>query len=1143
MQAVASAMGGHDLLARASRGRLRSASEAFPPAEREVDVEAVQLPKAASYTYFPRVKDLPEDASMLELKGTISEDDLKLGPKEEGTDSSYSSSGGSSPSSEEAPQAEQPEQPTPLKPSISRRSSRFLPFSSKSREPSIEPKSDRSRHETRKKEESPGSMSPARSLTKLRRKSWIAPNSRSSSPTKDSVKAVKAEESPKASSGVDSNKQKFFTSTAGIPEKSRPNDVSLEPSVSKTRVLTKKTKRPLSGLFNSSTTLQNSQTNTAQLPAASNTSSVRALPKSFSTERLPSFTQSPTTATTHIPPLPRRISTERLKGVKTEPRKKDELWTVFRALEGDLRKFQSKSIALKANVVRTSLLPFLRSYSTHPSNHKLRPEDLDRRVNILNGWWTGLLELLAGRNNQSISGTDRPAILEGIAGVMERPEWRMSPSPFCALVDRVETSSTTTAKTVGSASSSSSDFLAESVYHNVKNIFTQNLLSQMSFVVDKMSLRNAAASLVTFCGKSCAYAFCFCPGVADVLVRLWNPSLDVMKRVLEESGISRQDRLDAVSDRVIQSYPPTLHSLRFDSLAKAVRLLRRPASPPLGTANLDWYGNWAKRWSGAESDLFYVFVKHYHILVTEFLPVEPSNVERICVPGLVMVHAQILVNLDATINRHATQQLEEPNSGASSITFDDVLGDPDASASTLPIPPANATRQMAENRLIMLIRDFLSERNAHLSTARCVFAEGFGRLLKGAARKVSIYENNACYTLCDFLEEAFVILVRYEQLDLERHTTLDWPFWLSVCQQMAASQNTATEIKLFAFLYSTWGTLTSDKHRKTTLCLDFLLEPEFFESRFNHWCPMVRAYFMRLLCWRVARFDGDETENEINIMQALSDRLRSVWSHYLWLREEAENGKAIPPSTTACNPAPSRRFLIIRNDNPMVASNGPFLSFDGVVQSPMSKRLSSMDSVSEVDGRPTSAQSADSQDFPEEDTGKGRWNLLRNIMGGSKQSSKPKASSLTGKDTTANKAPNSISSDRTTEAGQPEKAPTPEKCVSVASHRSYSFRFSLEWVDKRFGTFQNMRLNPPRLPLPAQVLLQTKGINIANVDGCKPMGAAVTSSRYAGRALAEWTFISHECQNFFDRRKNEGVPSNRLVETPTLAVEAFRRPG
>jgi hypothetical protein len=51
------------------------------------------------------------------------------------------------------------------------------------------------------------------------------------------------------------------------------------------------------------------------------------------------------------------------------------------------------------------------------------------------------------------------------------------------------------------------------------------------------------------------------------------------------------------------------------------------------------------------------------------------------------------------------------------------------------------------------------------------------------------------------------------------------------------------------------------------------------------------------------------------------------------------------------------------------------------------------------------------------------------------------------------------------------------------------------------------------------------------------------SARYAGRALAEWGQVVAECQGFFERRKDEGVPTNRLVETPTLGVESFRMYG
>jgi hypothetical protein len=814
-------------------------------------------------------------------------------------------------------------------------------------------------------------------------------------------------------------------------------------------------------------------------------------------------------------------------------------------------RFSSKSSSLKANIVRTTLLDFLHKHAGHLSSQKLRPEDLDRRANILNGWWTALLELIAGRNNQSISGTDRPAILEGLVGIMERPEWRLSPSPFCAVADREETASAVTAV---SASSSTSDFLAESVYHNVKNIFQQNLMSQMAFVVDKMTPRNAAASLVTFCGKTCAYAFCFCPGVADILVRLWNPSLEMMKRVVEESGVSRLDKMDAVADRVAAAFPPNLHSLKFQSLAKIVRVLRNPPviAPPLQVANLDWYGLWMKRWSGAESDLFYVFVKHYHILVTGFVATQPTNQECVCIPGMVMVHAQVLVNMDATINRHALpQQPEDFGAGPASITFDDVLNDPDTSASTVAIPPANATRHMQENRLIMLIRDFLSEGNAHIHPARRLFADSFTRLLQAQARKISVYDSNACYTLCDFLEQAFAILVRYEQHNSEQHMIMNWPFWLSVCRKMTASENTGTEIKLYSFLYSIWPTLVLDEKRKASLCLDFLLDPEFFESRFNHWCPMIRSYFMRLVCWRVARLDGEPSEAEMEIKTALSDRLRSVWSHYLWLHDEAERNQLALPSTQACNPAPGRRFLIIRNDNPIATSNGPFLTFDGVVQNPHQRKPSVNTPVPEPAIKPLLVLSTETTDVPEEEHGKGKWSLLKSFMGGSSKASKAKAAA---KDKENNKPassgtqtppePTPVAKPAPAPVAVPVPAAVPAPAPSPPlTHRTYSFRFSLEWVDKRFGTYQNMRLQPPRLPMPAQTLLQQKGVNIDAVPSIQPIGTAATSSRYAGRALAEWTFVSHECQNFFDRRKNEGVPLNKYVETPTLNVEAFRRPG
>jgi hypothetical protein len=191
--------------------------------------------------------------------------------------------------------------------------------------------------------------------------------------------------------------------------------------------------------------------------------------------------------------------------------------------------------------------------------------------------------------------------------------------------------------------------------------------------------------------------------------------------------------------------------------------------------------------------------------------------------------------------------------------------------------------------------------------------------------------------------------------------------------------------------------------------------------------------------------------------------------------------------------------------------------------------------------------STESLDFPDEDTSKGKWNILKSVFGSSlKQAAKSKTSVPSTKEKEKEKEKETSSKVAATKTTPEiiEKPPVAQvHAPAPTTHRTYSFRFSLEWVDKRFGTYQQMRLQPPRLPLPAQILLQQKGINIDAVSGAQPTGTTANSSRYAGRALAEWTFVSHECQNFFDRRKNEGVPVNRQVETPTLNVEAFRRPG
>lgn len=166
---------------------------------------------------------------------------------------------------------------------------------------------------------------------------------------------------------------------------------------------------------------------------------------------------------------------------------------------------------------------------------------------------------------------------------------------------------------------------------------------------------------------------------------------------------------------------------------------------------------------------------------------------------------------------------------------------------------------MAENRLIMLLRDFMSERPSEYELARMTFAESFSKIMQAAAKRTSMYDHSASFVLCDFIEEALTIFVRFHHAE-NGPDFVDWRFWLEVCSKMLQSENSMSEIRLLSLLYGSWNVLVGDDHRKEIICMDWLLTEDTFERFFTHWCPMVRAYYMRLLCWRICRDDGEASD-------------------------------------------------------------------------------------------------------------------------------------------------------------------------------------------------------------------------------------------------------------------------------------------
>ncbi|KAI4226878.1 MAG: hypothetical protein LQ349_006813 [Xanthoria aureola] len=930
-----------------------------------------------------------------------------------------------------------------------------------------------------------------RSLSRFARRPWVS-RSRSSSPSPLVLDLErKSETSPRVPKSLSSSALKSLTDST-TPDHS-----------------SKGRRRPLSVLM-------------GKVPSDSSVPSVPAIPKSLSTDKLPSI---PNKSSGQPPAVRRLTSWEPSQGTGNDsPRRKDELSSTFRTLDGDFQKHTA--------VVRSTLLPYLRTYANHPSNATLRPEDLDRRINTLNKWWTGLLTMLIGRNGESVSGSDRPTILDAVTSIMVRPEWILPYQAISSPLDR-NARPFSKSRSTTSLASEQSDFLAESVFHNVKSIYAEKLMCQMAYVVEKMSSRCVPASVVSFCGKATAYAFFYCDGVADILVRLWATPPEMIRRVLAEHHLARDADLKSSMNSVIRSFPSRLHGLGFRSVKATVQYLRSRSRFPLGAARVDWHGPWVRRWAGRDTDLFFIFTRNYYNLMDDYLPPDLMFQGRLCAPGHVLLQAQLLGVLESVVLRSDTQSLLEPALG-SSVGYNGVFGEADASAPVLPLSPAATSRSIAENRLIILLRDYLFGSSSVSERPKEIFAGSFECLLKAAARRVSVFNYNASFALCDFMEEALAILHRYSTSSASNYTALDWPFWLSVCRQMMSSQNTMTQLRVYAFLYSLWSTITADANRKHHVCLEWLLDEEYFYAQFNHWCPMVRAYYMRLLCWRVGRLGVSSSDLDTSILKTLAKRLDYVWCTFLYLQGDIRTKGGPRLSTAPCRPAPSRHLLVVRHDS-QPTPGGMYLTFDSILSLPSSTQSIANERHSSLNTSTGSKESSATR--KPASVGRKSWSMLKNMMSFTTSATEPPASSVGENNGKLKGGSTQSPRKRSGQSSPPERQETPV-------FRAHSFKFSLEWTGDETRHFGKERqLYRPQLPGPPSNCIERPEINAADLSLYQPQGGAINVGKYAGRALAEWDLVLAEFKEFCDRRRAEGVPNQSQIETPTLGVETFRRYG
>ena len=276
----------------------------------------------------------------------------------------------------------------------------------------------------------------------------------------------------------------------------------------------------------------------------------------------------------------------------------------------------------------------------------------------------------------------------------------------------------------------------------------------------------------------------------------------------------------------------------------------------------------------------------------------------------------------------------------------------------------------------------------------------------------------------------------------------------------------------------------------------------------------------------------------------------------------------VPPSSAPCSPAPSRSLVIVRTDSQPIMTPSKthfekYLPTSVVTQSSPYQNHSSILSTIPTADLPTHGN-------------KKRWSLFRGLnMFGAPGNNRPGEVTPPG-------SPDDHGAPISSDTADPNSAITEPKRPATPPHQAFSFKFSLEYFAARPNLEnKNRSLTAPLLPPNAQNLLRSRqsldsggsggSSTISRESGSggssntgsqesggtesrgktkarevkplKPREHEMSTARYSGRSLAEWAQVLHECRGFYIRRKQEGVPRDSLVETPTMGVENFRLMG
>ncbi|PWN33711.1 uncharacterized protein FA14DRAFT_173478 [Meira miltonrushii] len=411
----------------------------------------------------------------------------------------------------------------------------------------------------------------------------------------------------------------------------------------------------------------------------------------------------------------------------------------------------------------------------------------------------------------------------------------------------------------------------------------------LNYAIGELNKKGVYQNTLIFSGRLLAVAFFRIEGVASKLLRALPVNRFALERVANEAQWN--DRQPVEWEKFKGQFSTWLHDFCFEDARSYLKMLDSQSGQTEEDdrflvrqehVEVEMSGNWLRRWQSDDSELFFSFCRSYHRqLAGAFASQQQKNAGvNLELDRQLFFGGPGFAHLATCIHQKCLSLVHRDILSVTTLSSQKNFN-PGETANVLSGSTAGKPRHLeaANRRCTAIVVDIV--RTSSATTRTSMFAAMLGIHVKCLVKRTSLYDVQGVFCLLDWLDG---VLSHMENAEMVVAEFVDIDFLLQTVWLLLKDADHALALmRTIAFCYSNFAVLTDTQKHRERFFEDILLHPAIFQKLFLSWSFTIRAYFLHLLVFRLARIndfsnpdDDPKGKTSVRVIKLFNRRLDEI---------------------------------------------------------------------------------------------------------------------------------------------------------------------------------------------------------------------------------------------------------------------------